>query len=143
MNVMPTQPDPFEEFLRKVDPLMPMYQSLEFACVAARREDGWILIAGKAILNTEPCDAEAQIKPILPPLHEVVALRGRIRAASINALVANLRDSWVVRGLERGNVQLTAEGIGGYGWTRPALSPVNKAWYPASQLQAKGFHRLL
>jgi hypothetical protein len=132
LPAMPVQPDAFAEFLRKVDPLMPLYQSLEFTCVAARRGDCWILISGKAILNTEPCDSEAQIKPLFPPLHQIVALRGRIRAETINALVANLRDSWVVRGLERGNVQLTAEGMGGYGWTRPALSPVNKSWNPST-----------
>lgn len=129
---MPVQPDAFDEFLRKIDPLMPSYQSLEFTCVAARRGDCWILISGKAILNTEPCDAEAQIKPLVPPLHEIVALRGRIRAKTINSLVANLRDSWVVRGLERGNVQLTAEGMGGYSWRMPGVLPVDKSWNPSS-----------
>jgi hypothetical protein len=51
---MQVQPDAFDDFLRRVDPLMYLYQSLEFACVAARREDGWILISGKAVLTTEP-----------------------------------------------------------------------------------------
>lgn len=129
---MPVQPDAFDEFLRRVDPLMPLYQSLEFACVAGSREDRWILISGKAILSTVRCGSEAQIRPLFPPFHEIVALRGRIRAETLNTLVANLRDSWVVKGLERGNVQLTAEGMGGYSWRRPGVSPVDKSWNASS-----------
>jgi len=132
---MPTQPDAFDEFLRKVDPLMqspPLYQSLEFACVAARLGTEWIMISGKAVLNTEPCASDAQIAPLVR-LDELVALSGRIRAEAVNDLAANLRDSWVVRGLKRDNVRLTAEGGGGYSWIMPGVFAVDRSWNPSAR----------
>jgi hypothetical protein len=68
-------PDPFDEFLRKVAPLMPVYKSLEFACVAARHGSEWVLISGKAVLSTKPCASEAQIVPVAQ-LQEIVHFRG-------------------------------------------------------------------
>jgi hypothetical protein len=62
---MPTQTDKFDEFLRQLAPLMPIYRSIEFACVAARHGSEWILISGKAVLSTEPCASEAQIVPVV------------------------------------------------------------------------------
>src|SRR5439155_15344541 len=98
---MTTQPDCFDEFLRKVEPLMQspplyqLYQSLEFACIAVTCGKDWILISGQALLSAEPCTPGAQISPLVS-VNELLALSGRIRAETVNNLVANLRDSWVV-----------------------------------------------
>ena len=137
---MPTPPDPFDEFLRQIASLMqspPLYQSLELACVAAKHGSEWILISGKAVLNAEPYVSEAQIVPAVQ-LQEIIALQGRIPAEGVNDLVANLRDSWVVRGLKGIDVRLTAEGAGGYSWTLPAVSSVDKSWNPSSRW-SRGF----
>jgi hypothetical protein len=131
----PTQSDSFDQFLRKLGPLMrspPLYNSLEFACVAGRLGTEWIVISGKAVLNTESCAADAQIAPLVR-LNELVAHSGRIRADAVNDLAANLRDSWVVRGLKRDNVRLTAEGGGDYRWSTPAVYSVDKSWNPSSR----------
>ena len=124
-NYMPTTPDPLEEFLRKVAPLLQMYQSLEFACVAARHRSGWILISGKAALSTDPCDSETKIVivPVIPP-QEIVALQGYLPVERVNDLVANLGDSWVVRDL---NVRLPDKKAGGFSWSQP---DVIKLWKP-------------
>lgn len=110
----------------------PLYQSLEFACVAAKSGTEWILISGKAVLSPEPDASGAQIAQSVR-LDEIVALYGRIGAEAVNDLVANLRDSWVVRGLKRDNVRLTAEGAGGYSWVMPGAFAVDKSWNPSSR----------
>jgi hypothetical protein len=132
---MPTQPDRFEEFLRKVDPLMqspPLYRSLEFACVAVRRDGEWILVSGRAVLSTEACSHRALISPILC-VKELLALSGRIRAETVNNLVANLRDSWVIKGLGAENVRLAAEIARSYDWSLPAVHSIDKSWNSSSR----------
>jgi hypothetical protein len=129
---MPTQPNKFDEFLRQVAPLMPLYKSLEFACVAAWHGSEWILISGKAVLSTEPCASEAQIVPVVK-LQEIVALKGRIPAKRVKDLVADLRESWVVRDLEEISVRLTAKGARGYSWGLPEVISVDKSWNPSSR----------
>jgi hypothetical protein len=132
---MLTPPDKFDEFLRQIAPLIqspPLYESLEFACVAARHGSEWILISGKAVLSTGPCAAETQIVPVVK-LQEIVALQGRIPAKRVNDLVAKLRDSWVVRNLKGISVRLTAEGKGCYSWGLPEVIPADKSWNPSSR----------
>jgi hypothetical protein len=134
---MPTPPDAFDEFFRKVAPLMPLYKSLEFACVAARHGSEWILVSGKALLSTEPCASEAQIVPVAQ-LQEFVALQGRIPAEGVNEVVANLRDFWVVRNLNGINVGLTAEGAGGYSWKPPYIIEGRSGWYREFAVNGNG-----
>jgi hypothetical protein len=129
---MPNQPDKFDVFLQQLAPLMrsrkfpslkkspPLYESLEFACVAAKQGNEWVLISGKAVLSIEPCAAEAQIVPVVQ-LQEIVALQGRIPAKRVKNLVADLRDFWVVRDLEGISVRLRAKGAGDYNWWLPHL----------------------
>jgi hypothetical protein len=110
---------------------MPLYKSLEFACVAARHGSEWILISGKAVLSTEPCASEAQIIPVAK-LKEIVALQGRIPAEGVNEVVAKLRDRWVVRDLKGINVRLTAKGARRYSWRLPEVTSVDNSWNPSS-----------
>ncbi len=133
---MPTSPDPFDEFLRQIDPLMqsrkfpslkkspPLYESLEIACVAARHGDEWILVSGKAVLKPVPCAPDPQLQKVAA-LQEIIALEGCLPASELNDLVANLRHSWV---LKQENVRLTAERARGYSWMAPAVikSPAPK-----------------
>jgi hypothetical protein len=98
----------------------PLYESLEFACVAARHGSEWILISGKAVLSTGACPPEAQIVPVVK-LQDIIALQGRIPAEGVDDLIANLRDFWVVRDLKGINVRLTAKGAGDYSWRPPGV----------------------
>jgi hypothetical protein len=120
LNNMPTQPAKFAEFFRQLAPLMPIYRSIEFACVAARRGKEWILISGKTVLSTEPCASEAQILPEVT-LEDVVALKGCIPAERISDLVRNLRESYVVRNLIGIDIRLAAKGALAYIWQEPKV----------------------
>jgi len=124
---MPTQADCFEEFLRKVDPLMQsLYQSLEFACIAAKPRTEWILISGKALLTTEPHKSGAQIMPLVHA-NDLLALTGRIGAVTIKNLVHNLRKSWVIDVPGESNVRLVEEGADAYNWLMPAVHSIDKS----------------
>ena len=137
---MATQMDCFDEFLRKVEPLIkstPLYRSLELACVAARRGSEWILIAGKAVLSTEPCSSDPRISRLVR-VNQLLALSGRIRVETVNNLVINLRESWVIRGMGPDtmpdNVRLTlAEGAGGYSWSQPRVCSVDTVSNPSNR----------
>jgi hypothetical protein len=118
LNNMPTQPAKFAEFIRQLAPLMPMYRSIELACVAARRGREWILISGEAVLSTEPCAPEAQISPVVK-LEDIVALKECIPAERISDLVRDLRESYVVRNQNGIDVRLTAKGAPDYIWQLP------------------------
>ena len=122
LSFMPTRPDRFDEFLRQLTlaSLMPLYKSLDFACVAGRRGREWILISGKAVLSTEPSASEAQIVPVVQ-LQQIVALQGRMPAESVNEVIDKLRDRWVAIDVEGINVRLTAGGAGGYSWRPPVV----------------------
>ena len=101
---MTTSHDPFDEFLRQLAPLLqsrkfpslkkspPLYESLEVACVAARRGSEWILLSGRADLKVEPCVPPGRLI-LLVRLKDLIALQGRIAAERVKNLVANLRDS--------------------------------------------------
>jgi len=126
LNGMPTSPDPFDEFLRQLAPLMqspkfpslkkspPVYESLEFACVAARRGNEWILLSGKAALSTKPASGE-RIKKVVA-LDEIVALQGCMPAGELSHLISDLRNGWV---LKRENIRLTAGAAGASSWRPP------------------------
>lgn len=126
------QSHPLDDFLRKIDPLMEspdLYQSLNFACVAMRREAEWILVSGKALLSTEP-SAPSSIISVLVKLDELLALSGRIKAETVGNLVANLKECLVVQGLGPENVRLTAEGAPPYSWTGPGVWSFDKQLDP-------------
>jgi hypothetical protein len=132
---MSDQPECFEEFLGKIDPLMqspPLYQSLEFACVAVRYDTDWILLSGKAVLSTDRPDTDAQVQPLVN-LKELIALSARMRADTVNTLVSNLRESWVLKGYEWGDVRLTRPEAGTYSWRMPAVYTVDKGPNPLSR----------
>ena len=95
---MANEPDPFDDFLRKIDPLMQpsaLYQSLEFAGVAARTGSKCVLISGRATLSAEPVALGEKIIE-LADLDDLVALKGRLRAGTINDLITNLREGRVI-----------------------------------------------
>ncbi len=120
---MPPSPE-LDEFLRKLAPLLQstkfphdpesesVYQSLGFSCIAVRHGSEWVLVSGKAVLKIDPCPTEAGLKRVAAS-EDIVALKGRIPASEFNGLMANLRDSWV---LKREKIRLTAGGVGGYSW---------------------------
>lgn len=133
---MPTQPDCFDEFLRKVDPLMYLYQSLEFACVAARREEGWILMSGKAVLTTEPLAPGPRI-PFVSQFDNFVARSGRTKSSAISNLVTHLRDAWVIEASESASeserIRMISKGQSPYTWRLPGVFTVGDSSIPSSR----------
>ena len=119
LNNMHNPRDKFAIFCEQLPPFKGVYRSIEFACVAAKHGREWILISGKAVLSTEPCTSGTQIKPLFPPLHEIVALQGRIPAEGYKKLIDDLRGSWAVRDPEGISVRLTAKGGRDYIWQLP------------------------
>ena len=147
---MPTLHDPFEKFLRQIAPLMqspkfpslkkspPLYESLEIACVAARHGSEWILISGRAALKVEPCVSRGRLVPLVR-LKDLIALQGCIPAERVKNLVADLRDSWVVRALKRDNVRLRAKRARGYSWMPPyVIESSGPIWRRAFALHGNG-----
>jgi hypothetical protein len=93
------------EFLQRINPLMvyePLYRSLEFACVAARRGSDWILMSGRALLRTEPVESDSSITPFRIVDGALLSLYGRIAAPHVVRLVENLERSAVITGLREG-----------------------------------------
>ena len=92
MELFEELPDPFDEFLQQITPLMqsrkfvgdsespPVYESLEFACLAARHGEELILISGKAALSTKRYEPDTQIETVAS-VHDIIALQGRMPAA--------------------------------------------------------------
>ena len=117
---MPTQMDCFDEFLRKVDPLMgSLYRSLDFVCLAARSTAGWALISGRAVLSNEPLLPGGGILELDGLPSALVALRGRIDSKTVNNLIVNLRNSWVIDRQRTPEKILLMGGKGNYSWRMP------------------------
>jgi len=124
---MPTAPDPFDEFLREIDPLMQLQQSyskrsvvlmgkLDIACIAVKCGKTWANVSGKAVLRAYAGESGTQFARIAQ-LPEIVAFEGHMPAKEVNSLIADLKDSWVLR---CENVRLTTGGRN-YNWRLPYL----------------------
>ena len=132
---MTTSPDPFDEFLRQIDPLMQVQQGyskrsvvlmgkLDIACIAVKCGNAWTAISAKAVLRACPRESGTQLAKIVQ-LPEIVAFEGHMPAKEVNSLTADLKDSWVLR---CENVRLTTGGRN-YNWRLPHLIKAsNRAW---------------
>jgi tRNA A-37 threonylcarbamoyl transferase component Bud32 len=131
---MQATPGPLDEFLQKVDPLMqppPLYQSLEFACVAIRQAAEWVVVSGKAFLTTEAPPPDASTAPRVN-LDRLIALSWRTKAESINHLIAHLREGWVVEVPQLERIRLSASGVGAYSWQGPAVCGPDRSRTPST-----------
>ena len=133
---MATQADYIAEFLSKVEPLIkstPLYKSLEFTCVAARRGSEWVLVAGKVVLSTKP-SPNPSITPLVR-LSSLLALSGSTGSEKVNDIVTNLRRGWVFQGLESNyDVRLTPEdGAERYSWNPPRVQFVGRFSNPLDE----------
>lgn len=127
---MPTPPDPLNEFLRKVAPLIeaeqPLYQSLVFACVALRQSTEWVLISGKATLGTEYATTGAEISE-LARLDHLIALSARLRPRIVHHLISQLRQGCVIDVTEMEKIRLSPEGQAAYSWGTPGVFGVDRS----------------
>jgi len=101
---MPASPDPLDEFLRKVAPLLqstkcpidsksaPIYKSLELSCIAVKQDSKGVIISGNLALSTRPYRPEARLQKVAD-IHEIIAMQGSLPAEELNEFLANLRDS--------------------------------------------------
>jgi len=132
---MPTQPDPLDEFFRKVEPLMQspaLYQSLEFACVGIKQGLEWVMLSGKAFLSTEPAPPEVSTSP-RANLSRLLALSWSTKAENVKHLLSHLREGWVVEIPQSERIRLSASGTSAYAWQTPAVYSVEALRIPATQ----------
>jgi hypothetical protein len=150
LDTMAYEPDYFEEFLRKIDPLMQspaLYQSLEFACVAARTGSKCVLISGRATLSAEAALPGGKItKPA--DVDDLVALQGRLRALTVENLVTNLREGWVIDVSESEKVVLPSDQSSRFSWMQPGVfegSEPRSRWKRSLTIfgHGPGFHEWL
>jgi len=127
---MPSGFDCFDTFLLRVGHLIStMYRSLEFACVAAKRDGRWILVSGKALLSTEACLPNAMISDVVA-LPALIAISGRIASNAINNLAMTLRNSWVADTPALERIWLPDSGGAAFNWTGPEIFTVNGGGWP-------------